>query len=106
MREPAYQNHPGVAAVLSFVLSGLGQIYNGEIKKGLWLISLSVTGTVIVVLGVIILAGSFFYHILSPAWLFAGGAGIFFGGIVVCTVGLYSIFDAYKIAATSHAAGS
>jgi len=26
--------HPGVAAVLSFVIPGLGQIYNGELGKG------------------------------------------------------------------------
>ena len=26
--------HPGLAAVLSFVIPGLGQIYNGELGKG------------------------------------------------------------------------
>lgn len=28
-------NHPGVAAVLSFFITGLGQVYNGQILKGL-----------------------------------------------------------------------
>ncbi len=28
------RRHPGIAAVLSFVVPGLGQIYNGELKKG------------------------------------------------------------------------
>ncbi|WP_192600570.1 hypothetical protein [Sporosarcina limicola] len=31
-------NNPGIAAVLSFFWSGLGQIYNGQILKGLVLI--------------------------------------------------------------------
>lgn len=32
-------SRPGVAAVLSFLLPGLGQIYNGDILRGLfWLI--------------------------------------------------------------------
>ena len=32
-------SRPGVAALLSFVLPGIGQIYNGEILRGLfWLI--------------------------------------------------------------------
>ncbi len=26
--------HPGLAAVLSFIVPGLGQIYNGELAKG------------------------------------------------------------------------
>lgn len=34
-RERGPQNSPGVAAVLSFFFVGLGQIYNGEIGKGL-----------------------------------------------------------------------
>ena len=35
-QEPIYQlKNPGVAAVLSAVFVGLGQIYNGEIAKGL-----------------------------------------------------------------------
>ena len=29
--------NPGVSAVLSFVFTGLGQIYNGRIGKGLFL---------------------------------------------------------------------
>ena len=38
-QEPVYQQkNPGVAAVLSALYVGLGQIYNGEIAKGLILI--------------------------------------------------------------------
>ncbi|HVG18665.1 MAG TPA: hypothetical protein VNI02_06400 [Blastocatellia bacterium] len=34
-RAPQPPKNPGVAAVLSFLFVGLGQIYNGEIGKGL-----------------------------------------------------------------------
>ena len=33
--------HPGIAAVLSFFWTGLGQIYNGEIGKGIAFLVLS-----------------------------------------------------------------
>jgi len=32
---PAFYKNPGLAAVLSFFYMGLGQIYNGQIAKGL-----------------------------------------------------------------------
>jgi len=35
---PAYYKNPGLAAVLSFFYMGLGQIYNGEIAKGIMFI--------------------------------------------------------------------
>ena len=34
MPPPSYKN-PGLAAVLSFFYMGLGQIYNGQIAKGI-----------------------------------------------------------------------
>lgn len=33
---------PGIAAVLSFFITGLGQIYNGQILKGLLLMGIQV----------------------------------------------------------------
>ena len=36
---PADERHPGVAAVLSLVVPGVGQIYNGDFLRGIfWLI--------------------------------------------------------------------
>ncbi|MCM2272722.1 MAG: hypothetical protein NDJ18_09245 [candidate division Zixibacteria bacterium] len=32
---PVYYKNPGLAAVLSFFWTGLGQIYNGQIGKGI-----------------------------------------------------------------------
>ena len=35
---PANYKNPGLAAVLSFFITGLGQIYNGQLAKGIVLI--------------------------------------------------------------------
>ena len=35
---PVFYKNPGLAAVLSFFYCGLGQIYNGQIAKGIGLI--------------------------------------------------------------------
>ncbi|MGP8190241.1 MAG: double zinc ribbon domain-containing protein [Methanobacterium sp.] len=37
-KQPVIQKNPGIAAVLSALFVGLGQIYNGEILKGIILI--------------------------------------------------------------------
>ena len=39
--------NPGVAAVLSFFFSGLGQIYNGQILKGLLFMAVQVVNFVL-----------------------------------------------------------
>lgn len=33
---PVFYKNPGLAAVLSFFFMGLGQIYNGQIAKGVF----------------------------------------------------------------------
>jgi len=64
--------NPGIAAVLSFFIIGLGQIYNGQIGKGLFLI---VAGF-LVFLSMFILIGWIIYPVL---WI-------------------WNIYDAYKTA--------
>ncbi len=39
LARPDAQRHPGTAAALSLLVPGLGQIYNGELTKGLWLLA-------------------------------------------------------------------
>lgn len=39
--------NPGVAAVLSFLFTGLGQIYNGEIGKGLLFVFLGIVNALL-----------------------------------------------------------
>lgn len=85
----------GTAAVLSFVFSGLGQIYNGQISKGLVLMFFTTLSLLLIVLG-----ASFIYIwltqkvILELVWL---GMALFAIGIALtCVIGFYSITDAYK----------
>jgi TM2 domain-containing membrane protein YozV len=38
------EKNPVVAGLLSFLIIGLGQIYNGQVAKGLFLLGLQVVG--------------------------------------------------------------
>ena len=69
---------PGVAAVLSFFWAGLGQIYNGEIGKGVMLIVL---------------------HAISWLMMF-----IVIGFITTPILWIYGMVDAYKTAERINAA--
>lgn len=90
--------HPGMAAVLSFVFNGLGQIYNGQIKKGLFIISLSAVCMLLMIIG-----GVFTIIALAKGFLLSRqvmvNLGIFVLGVITATLlGIYSIFDAYNTA--------
>lgn len=63
---------PGLAAVLSFFWPGLGQIYNGQIAKGLFFI---------------VLAAAF-------GWLTV----VVIGFVLYPILWIYGIYDAYKTA--------
>jgi TM2 domain-containing membrane protein YozV len=69
---PSGEKNPGVAAIASFFFTGLGQIYNGEIGKGL--IFIVIGG--LLVLSMVILIGFILYPVF---WV-------------------YNIYDAYKTA--------
>ncbi|MBY8910711.1 hypothetical protein ACBR55_06365 [Salinicoccus roseus] len=58
------QKSSGVAAVLSALINGLGQIYNGQILKGVFIILLQVINGALT----IILIG---YVFLPIVWLYA-----------------------------------
>jgi TM2 domain-containing membrane protein YozV len=92
------KTHPGVAAILSFIFSGLGQIYNGEIKKGLVYVAWATLGVVLILLGAVSTAICFYYGVLLKDLLIFSSVAIVVGGIVICWVGTVSIFDAYKVA--------
>lgn len=64
--------NPGIAAVLSFFWTGVGQIYNGQILKGIFLI---------------ILQG------INSLLMF-----VFIGFITYPIVWIWGMFDAYKTA--------
>lgn len=66
------QKNPGLAAVLSFFIIGLGQIYNGQIGKGL-----------------LLFGGAVVSGLLTT---------IIIGFITLPALWLYGIYDAYKTA--------
>lgn len=92
------KSHPGVAAVLSFVFNGLGQLYNGQIKKGLFIILLSSVGMFIFILGAIFIALWLLGKAISIGQITIGLLLFCLGLIIICILGLYSIFDAYNVA--------
>ncbi|MDD5729721.1 MAG: hypothetical protein PHN57_01135 [Candidatus Omnitrophica bacterium] len=98
MAGPNTTLHPGTAAVLSFVFNGLGQLYNGQIKKGLVIIFFSALSLLVFLAGSIVIGGWFLGRIASFKILLAGCGLFFIGLIVICAVGIYSIVDAYKFA--------
>lgn len=90
--------NPGVAAVLSFVFSGLGQIYNGQIYKGLAIIFFSAISMLFLVIGSVLIG----YCLWTRTVLFrevTSGIALFIIGLIgVCILGIYSIFDSYRVA--------
>lgn len=88
----------GTAAVLSFVFNGLGQLYNGQLAKGLWIIFLSAVSLLLLVIGAILIAFWLLAMNVMPAQLIIG-SGFFLAGLtLICIIGIYSIIDAYRVA--------
>jgi TM2 domain-containing membrane protein YozV len=56
---------PGIAAVLSFLFTGLGQIYNGQIEKGIMFVIIGIICifTVVVLIGFILYPAFWIYNI-------------------------------------------
>lgn len=78
------RKHEGVAAVLSFFIPGLGQIFNGEILYGiLYLIAFLMASSLSMGLALIALTGV---------------VGILIGMLIPLAIWGYGIYDAYKTA--------
>jgi hypothetical protein len=90
--------NPGLAAVLSFVFSGLGQLYNGQIIKGLAIIFISTLNMLIFMAGSILIAFWILNKVVLPGQLVWGLVLFCIGLVFICILGIYSIFDAYRIA--------
>lgn len=101
MSEQNIKSHPGIAAVLSFIFNGIGQIYNGQILKGLLIIFFSTIGMILVLVGAALLG----YWILAKAayinFLIIGALLFGIGLIFISILGIYSIIDAYQVAKKS-----
>ena len=88
--------NPRISALLSFVINGLGQIYNGDISKGLVLIFLSGLSLLTFILGAIFLI-FFIIKQLYPFSFLVTGVILFFIGLTgIIIIGIYSISDAYR----------
>ena len=96
MNETRVSSSPGVAAVLSFLVTGLGQIYNGQIRRGLWLMTLSTVGLILLLVGLTVLAILLYHHAYLGNLMLLSAVYVFVGGVVVCLTGIHSIADAYK----------
>ncbi|MGB9643514.1 MAG: hypothetical protein ACPL3Q_10025 [Candidatus Ratteibacteria bacterium] len=93
---------PKVSALLSFIFNGLGQIYNGQIKKGLMLFFLSGVSMLILLVGAIFI-GYQILHWFNMKAILCWGIGLFFIGIIgIVIIGIYSISDAYHTAEKMH----
>lgn len=91
-------NHPGTAAVLSFIFNGLGQLYNGQIKKGLWIIFFSGLNLLIFLIGSVLIYFWLLGKVFFAQELFLGLILFFIGLIFISLLGIYSILDAYRVA--------
>ena len=91
------RSHAGTAAALSFIFNGLGQIYNGQIKKGLFIISLSTLSMLILIFGAILIGFWLFDRVIAPLQIIYGCLFFFIGLILICILGIWSIFDAYSV---------
>ncbi len=91
------KSNPGLAAVLSFIFNGLGQLYNGQIFKGLLLISLSTLSLILTVLGGVLIG----YWLIAKSCrvdILVSGAILFGSGIIfICIIVIYRILDAYRV---------
>ena len=90
------KNRAGTAAVLSFLFNGLGQLYNGKIKKGLLIISLSSISLLMIIVGAILIGYWLLTQFFSFAQFVIGAALFVLGVILACVIGIRSIIDAYN----------
>ncbi len=92
------RSHPGTAAVLSFIFNGLGQIYNGQIKRGLFIIFVSTLSMFIFIIGAILIGFWLFSKIIFPNQVIFGFSLFSLGLVLISIIGIWSIFDAYNVA--------
>ena len=89
--------NPGVAAVLSFLFIGLGQIYNGHIGKAITLMTITSVSFLMLIAGTALVI----YSLMGLFGLCKIGCGIFLMILsiaVLAITGIYSLYDAYNTA--------
>lgn len=81
LKEPPKKKSPGIAALLSFIITGAGQVYNEEISKGIILFVLEIILALLMV----------FSFLISPL-------GALVSTVLTFVVWVYAIYDAYNVA--------
>lgn len=79
--------NPGVAAVLSFCLPGLGQIYNGQIMWGIIYLVVVMPGSSLIALGMSMALASTYV-----------GVGVYLPLLLPAVMWIGNVVDAYKSA--------
>jgi TM2 domain-containing membrane protein YozV len=88
----AAPKNPLVSAIVSLIIPGVGQMLNGQMKKGIILLIGS-----LVLWGIIIFINTMGAFILT-AFTVVGGLCCCFGYLIPLVVNLYAAYDAYKTA--------
>lgn len=86
----------GLSAVLSFIFSGLGQVYNGQIKKGVIIMAFSLTGILLALVGATVVGYSLLHDFFEWGGIILGGILFIVGILEVGILGIYSMWDAYR----------
>jgi hypothetical protein len=90
---------PGGVALLSFMFTGLGQIYNGEIFKAVILMSFACFGIILTLVSAVYLFYSLMFIDSSTMLRMTLAVIVFLLGVIVMIIsGIYSIYDAYHAA--------
>ncbi|MFC1703257.1 hypothetical protein ACFL1E_00545 [Candidatus Omnitrophota bacterium] len=90
------RHRAGLAAVFSFIFNGLGQLYVGDIRKGLTIMSISVVSMILIIVGGVFIGHWLLFSTYPFAEVIIGIVLLVVGIIIACIVGVYSIVDAYK----------
>ena len=90
------KHRAGIAAVLSFLFNGLGQLYVGKINQGLIIMTISAISMIFIIVGAIFIGHWILFYAYSVAELILGIILFIIGAIVACIVGISSIKDAYR----------
>ena len=88
----------GLAAVFSFVFNGLGQLYNGQIFKGLAIIFLSAVNLLVFIIGATLMGLWLIGKTTFPGQIIFGLLLLSISLVFICILGIYSILDAYRVA--------
>jgi len=92
---------PHIAGFLSFLLNGLGQIYNGQSKKGIFFIIVSFIFLILFISSIVLIFEVFISSLdgfLDRILLRKAIILFSISGFILCLNGLYSILDAYMVA--------